>query len=122
MEEVNNSKEAVKLFTQKSHHKNISIIFISQNLYFGGKYGRTINLNCHYIALFKNPNLTQIRILGQQLMPGKSKVLTEAYEDAIKEKYGYLFLDLHPISDRDLMLRSHIFPNEDIIIYQDKSM
>lgn len=120
MDEVNNSKEMQKLFTQYSHHKNISVIFISQNLYFGGKYGKTINLNSHYLVLFKNPNLSQIRILGQQLLPGKSKVLTEAYEDATSERYGYLLVDLHPVNDKDLMLRARIFPGEDTVVYQPK--
>jgi hypothetical protein len=120
MEEVTNSKDMQKLFTQYSHHKNISVIFISQNLYFVGKYSKTINLNTHYIVLFKNPNLTQIRILGQQLFPGGPNVVMEAYRDAVKEKYGYLFLDLHPNSDNDLIIRSHILPNQDLIIYQPK--
>jgi GTPase SAR1 family protein len=121
MDEVNNSKEMQKLFTQYSHHKKISVIFVSQNLYFGGKYGKTINLNSHYLVLFKNPNLSQIRILGQQLLPGRSKVLTEAYEDATAERYGYLLVDLHPANDRDLMFRTHIFPGEDAVVYQPKN-
>ena len=118
MDEVNNSKDMQKLFTQYSHHKDISVIFISQNIYFGGRYGKTINLNSHYLVLFKNPNLSQIRILGQQIMPGRGKALVQAYEDATGERYGYLLVDLHPNNDRDLMLRSHIFPDEDTVVYR----
>jgi hypothetical protein len=120
MEEVTNSKDMQKMFTQYSHHMNISVIFISQNLYFGGKYGKTINLNCHYIILFKNPNLTQVRILGQQIFPGSNKILMDAYRDAIAERYGYLCIDLHPNADADLMMRSHILPSEDMVIYKPK--
>lgn len=120
MNEVNNSPEMQRLFTQYSHHQNISVIFVSQNIYFGGKYGKTINLNCHYLVLFRNPNLSQIRILGQQLLPGKAKLLTQAYRDATAKRYGYLFIDLHPNNDRDLMLRTNIFPEEDLVLYQEK--
>ena len=120
MDEVNNSKEMQKLFTQYSHHKNISVIFISQNIYFGGRYGKTINLNSHYLVLFKNPNLSQIRILGQQILPGRAKALVEAYEDATGERYGYLLVDMHPGNDRDLMMRSRIFPDEDTVVYRVK--
>ena len=120
MNEVNNSSEMQRLFCQDSHHCNISVFFVSQNLYFGGKYGKTINLNCHYLTLFKNPNAAQIRILGQQLLPGSSQVLTQAYKDCMKQKYGYLLVDLHPGSDSDLMLRTRIFPGEDTIVYKAK--
>jgi hypothetical protein len=118
MEEVTNCKDMQKMFTQYSHHLNISVIFISQNLYYGGKYSKTINLNCHYIILFKNPNLTQIRVLGQQIFPGCHKMLMDAYRDAMRDKYGYLFIDLHPATDNDFMLRTHILPTEDLIIYK----
>ena len=121
MSEVTNSNEMQRLFTQYSHHQNISVIFVSQNMYFGGRYGKTINLNSHYLVLFRNSNLSQIRILGQQLLPGESKLLTEAYRDATADRYGYLFIDLHPNNDRDLMLRTHIFPEEDMVLYQKKS-
>jgi hypothetical protein len=121
MTEVTNSTEMQKMFTQYSHHMNISVIFISHNLYYGGKFGKTINLNCHYIVLFKNPNLSQIRILGQQIFPGNNKILMEAYTDAMNDKYGYLFVDLHPsCRDSDLILRTHILPPDDVIIYIDK--
>ena len=111
-----------KLFTQYSHHRGISVIFISQNIYFGGRYGKTINLNAHYLVLFKNPNLSQIRILGQQLLPGRAAVLTEAYQDATAERYGYLLVDLHPNNDKDLMFRTHVFPQQDMVVYQQKAM
>jgi hypothetical protein len=42
------------LFTTKSHHKNISVMYIVQNLFYRGKHHRTINRNAHYMVLFKN--------------------------------------------------------------------
>ena len=44
-----------KLFTKVSHHKNSSVIYLSQNLYYRGKENRNISLNTHYLILFKNP-------------------------------------------------------------------
>ena len=43
------------LFTKGSHHKNISVIFITQNIYYKGKAQRDISLNTKYLILFKNP-------------------------------------------------------------------
>ena len=53
--EVANSKEAEKLFTQLSHHNNLSVIYLNQNLYYQGKCAITLNLNTAYTFLFKNP-------------------------------------------------------------------
>ena len=43
------------LFTENIHHKNISVIYIVQNLFEKGGPHRTISLNTHYIVLFRNP-------------------------------------------------------------------
>ena len=45
----------VDLFTKGSHHKNISVIFITQNLFHQGRGMRDISLNANYIVVFKNP-------------------------------------------------------------------
>ena len=118
MNDVYNSKDMLHLFTQYSHHHKISVIFTTQNLYHGGKFGRTITLNCHYLVLFKNYNLAQVRFLGQSLFPHKSHKFIQIYNDAIQKKYGYLLIDLHPGSDSRFMLRTQIFPPEDMVIYQ----
>jgi hypothetical protein len=43
------------LFTKLSHHRNVSVVFITQNLFYKNKFVRTMNLNTHYIVMFKNP-------------------------------------------------------------------
>ncbi len=55
MNELGNNKKLADLFTKGSHHMNLSIIFIAQNLFHQGKQMRNINLNCHYYLLTKNP-------------------------------------------------------------------
>ena len=42
------------IFTKISHHRNISVLHLTQNLFDKNKYARTISLNSHYLALFKN--------------------------------------------------------------------
>ena len=43
------------LFTKGSHHRNVSVVFLAQNLLPKNKCARTMSLNAHYIVLFKNP-------------------------------------------------------------------
>jgi len=42
------------IFTKLSHHRNISILYLSQNVFDKNEYVRTITLNAHYLVLFKN--------------------------------------------------------------------
>jgi hypothetical protein len=48
-------QRVASLYTKKSHHRNISVMYIVQNLFHKGKYHRTISLSVHYMVLFKNP-------------------------------------------------------------------
>ena len=113
--EANNSKEVEQLFTRGSHHKNLTVIFLNQNLFYKGSYARTIALNCHYMVLFKNPRAnSQIQSLKSQT--GINNLL-EAYKDATSNQYGYLVIDLHPASNPIYRMRTNIFANEDSVIY-----
>ena len=83
------------LFTKGSHHKNISVIFIMQNIFHKGKSQRDISLNTKYIVLYKNPrDRAQIQHLARQVYPEDPKFLLEAYLDATHAQHSYLFLDL----------------------------
>ena len=60
-----------KIFTKISHHKDVSVVYLTQNLFFGGKENRTIALNAQYFVIFKNPrDSTQIANLSRQMYPG----------------------------------------------------
>ena len=48
------SKEVCNLLTKGSHHRNISVILITQNLLHQAKYCRDSSLNAKYIVLLKN--------------------------------------------------------------------
>ena len=85
----------VDLFTKASHHNNLSVIFITQNLFHQGKGQRDISLNAQYIVIFRNlRDRAQITHLSRQLCPEDPRFLQEAYWDATSEAYGYLLLDL----------------------------
>jgi hypothetical protein len=107
-----------KIFTKISHHANVSVIYITQNLFFAGKQNRTITLNAHYMALFKNVrDQTQITSLARQMFPGKTGFMQEAFKDATWKPYSYLFIDLKPNTDDSQRLRSQIFPDETNYVY-----
>ena len=107
-----------KIFTKGSHHRNISVFFITQNLFYKSKDSRTMSLNAHYIVAFKNPrDVTQIATLAKQMYPGSTKYMIEAYQDATSKPFGYLLIDLKPQTDERIRLRTNIFPGEVNYVY-----
>jgi hypothetical protein len=103
----------VDLFTKGSHHKNISVFFITQNLFHQGRGQRDISLNAHYIVCFKNPrDRAQIRHLARQVYPEESRFIEEAYADATRTPHGYLVLDLKQSTPDEARVRTSIFPDD----------
>ncbi len=89
------NKIVVDAFT-RGRHNNISCIFITQNLYMGGKHARNISLNCSHFLLLRQRDLSQIHCLGRQIF-GKEKAnqFVDIYKYAVYSRpYGYLLVDL----------------------------
>ena len=113
MQELSNEKKITNLFTKGCHHRNLSVIFIVQNLFHRGKELRDMSLNCHYLVLFKSPrDSSQVTHLAKQMFPGHTKYMQEAFQDATSRSYGYLLCDLKPETPTDFRLRTNVFPGE----------
>ena len=95
MNDATNSSIISDLFTKGSHHRNTSVILTTQNFFSRGKENRNISLNANYIVLFKNPrdNIIASKI-ARQMYPNRTKWLQNIFEDATRDKYSYLLLDL----------------------------
>ncbi|GFU64590.1 uncharacterized protein TNCV_305291 [Trichonephila clavipes] len=118
MNEVGDDKKLSNLFSKESHHRDISVIFILQNIFCKGKQIRNISLNTSYLCCFKNVrDKQQISCLARQMYPSQSKFLLESYDDATKVPYGYLFIDLKPETNERLRIRTSIFPGDKNIVY-----
>jgi len=110
MGEINS--EVRDLFIRGSHHMNISIILIVQNLFnTTNKYMRTINLNTHYVVLMRGiRNRQQIATLGSQTTGPE---LLRIFIEATKDPFSYLVIDFHPRpADDRFRVRYRIFPEE----------
>jgi len=89
------STKVSELFTKGSHHRNISLVVITQNLFHQGPSSLDISLNSKYIVVFKNPRgKTQIVHLTRQVYPKNISSFHKAYLEACKFQHTYLFLDL----------------------------
>ena len=118
MQEATSSPDVLKLFTVDVHHRNISILFLLQNLYFQSRFLRTLNLNSQYLMLFGNKrDKLQMNVLARQMYPGQTKYFMDSFEDSTSQPHGYLVCDLHPTSDKRFQLRTKIFPRETPWVY-----
>jgi hypothetical protein len=107
------SRDVCVLFTKGSHHRNISVILITQNLFHQGRNARDISLNAKYLVLLKNVrDKNQFTYLARQVFPEDNNGLYKAYLDATQRPHGYLVLDLSQDTDDRLRFRTNIFPSE----------
>jgi GTPase SAR1 family protein len=102
------------LFTKISHHKNITVVLILQNLFPKSKYMRDISSNSTYIVLMSNPRETlQVKTLSTQIDGANQNFILNCYIDATKGKpFSYLFLDFDQNTPDELRVRTNIFPDE----------
>ena len=117
--QVDNSRAMLNLFTTDSHHMNISVFIVTQNLYPPGKFTRTISLNCVYLIVFNNPrDVSQIDALARQMFPRNPLYFVECYDTMIEEPYGYLLCDHTQTTRRENRVQTGILNNEKRFVYR----
>lgn len=106
-------KEVANLLTRGSHHQNISVIYITQNLFHQGKYSRDISLNFTHLCIMNNPrDRSQFSYLARQLFPENWKELSRIYNTVTESPFSYLFIDLNQTTHNLFRFRTDIFnPN-----------
>lgn len=119
-----NAEQSIcELFTKGSHHRNISVILITQNIFSKGRYTRTCSLNATYIVFFKNPrDKTQFNYLARQIYPENFKALQNLYKRITQIGHSYLFIDLSQGINDLLRFRTNIFNKEYSTCYCDKKL
>lgn len=111
------------LFTRSSHHRNISVILITQNIFHQSRHSRDISLNAKYIVVFKNPrDKIQFQHLARQIYPEKSQDLMRIYKECTDSPHGYLLIDLTQNQYEFLRFRSDVFNKKFIVCYCPQNM
>jgi len=107
------SEDVCVLFKRGNHHRNISVILITQNLYHEGWNCRDISLNAKYLVLFKNVRVKrQVSHLANQVLPEDGTGLFTAYLDSTERGHGYFLLDITQDSEDRHTFRTNVFPHE----------
>ena len=116
------NKDIATIFTVTARHTNVSLIFLTQNLFAKQPFFRDISLQSTYMVLFKNPrDKSNIKHLAQQLSPSNTSYIHSAYNHALELPYSYLLIDLHQRTNDMIRLRTNIFtPEHPIVVYTPK--
>ncbi len=120
MTEGNNDKTVLDIFTKHSHHRNITVLYLCQDMFPPGKFAKSISRNAHYIVAFKNPrDQLGVRNVALQAFPTKWQTVLDVFRRVTSRPFGYLVMDLHPASSDDNRLVSHLLKDEGYIrVYQ----
>lgn len=115
-----NEKYLNPLYTRSIHHKNLCVFHNVQNIF--DKNLVVARKNSQYFFLMRSPTgALDRRNFAAQNFPGQKEYFDEAFNEATKEKFSYLFANFHPKSDPALKLMTNIFPGEDHIAFIPKN-
>ena len=110
MTEAKCDQRIADLFIKGSHHRNISVVYLTQNLFPQGKACRDIILNTQYMVLFNNPiDRQQVATLARRIYPSTSSVFMKRFERATSYPYGHLVIDLKSDTPEKDRLHTEIF-------------
>ena len=105
-----------KFFMRGSHHLNLTVFYLVQNLFFCGI--RTISLNSQIVVLLKNPRDSgQLSFFMQQCFNKHTKEIKTIFADATKKSHGYLLFDFCSETPDQLRIRTGIFPEDQQFVY-----
>src|SRR4029434_9495097 len=94
MKDASSNEQVEKAFTQYVHHRNLSVIYLVQNLFFQGKSSRTISLNTKYFM--------------------------ECFKDATEKPHGYLMVDYKTKTPESFRLRTDLLAAHPVVYIQKK--
>lgn len=104
------NRKVCELFTKGSHHRNLSVILVTQNIFHKGAFSRDISLNSKYIVMFKNSrDKLQFQCLARQIYPENFRALVDVYNKCTQQAHGYLLIDLTQEIHNALRFRTDIF-------------
>lgn len=118
--EMKDSEAAANLFMRGSHHLNMSVILIEQNLFPKGRQSVSMKTNTQYLVLFKSPADTLgVATISKQMFPSnRGRFLLDAYTDCTKEPFTYLIVDSKQQTPDQVRLITNITdPNSHPIVY-----
>lgn len=103
---LSTDKTVAEMFILGSHHKKISLFFLTQNLFPNCPIFRTMSANAHYYVIFHNQrHFRQVHTLARQIFVGEElKRITNAYKRASEKPRGFIVLSFSPLLPQEVIV------------------
>lgn len=125
MNELSESDLLLDLFTKLSSHYKISIIYITQNVFFKGKRSGdnvTMYRNTHLLVLFRNPlDNTVLSTISKRIAPAGSVSKLNRMLVHILEKHRYVVIHGNLAHPKELQFQTELFNDEPVrhqVVYE----
>ena len=101
---LSTNQDVAEMFILGSHHKQVSIFFLTQNLFPNCNLFRTMSANAHYFVIFQNQrNFRQVMTLARQVFVGKDvNRIVNAYKRAGETPRGFIILSFSALLPKEL--------------------
>lgn len=101
---LSTDKSVAEIFILGSHHRQISLFYLTQNLFPSCPIFRTMSTNAHYYVIFHSQrHFRQVHTLARQIYVGKDlKRITNAYKRASETPRGFIVLSFSPLLPQEL--------------------
>jgi hypothetical protein len=111
---ANDPHTVLRLFTQISHHQNINVVYVTQNLFDRSCSANiSINRNANYLILMRAlKDRTPARVVFSKAFPDpcQSRALVRLFDEVTAEKpYSYLCLSFAQNTPHPLRICTNIF-------------
>lgn len=104
------TQEVCELFTINSHHRAISVFYVTQNFFHQGTLCRDVSLSANVLVYFKNPrDKSQISTLARQVAPENFRNLIEVYKEVTRQPFSYLMIDFDQRTNDLFRFKTNIF-------------
>lgn len=111
VESEQRASDVIKWFTKGSHHRNVSIAILVQNLF--PKQLRDLSLNAHLLVLFNNPrDKSQVKRFIAQAFPEEGQRIKNAMAYAFERPYRPLIVNTHQQTPSAYSLTCDVFPED----------
>ena len=128
IDDVVSDSSMMKVFSERSHHQNIRVIFMTQNIFHqkGRQLARTsISLNTGYMVLFENArDRQQIETLAKQMYLKSWSSFMVRFKKESSKPYGRMIIYLLPgVAEKDRFLTEDDCPQVSMTVTeQDRSV
>ena len=101
---LSTNQDVAEMFILGSHHRQVSIFFLTQNLFPNCNLFRTMSANAHYFVIFQNQrNFRQVMTLARQVFVGKDvNRIVNAYKRAGETSRGFIILSFSALLPKEL--------------------